>query len=48
MFTKNGEDWVQLGLVSWGPPDDAKWDKSWDVNSDVSYFKSWITANMAA
>ncbi|XP_063676450.1 ovochymase-2-like isoform X2 [Bolinopsis microptera] len=48
LFTKNGGDWVQLGLVSWGPPNDAKWDKSWDVNSDVSYFKSWITANMAA
>merc|ERR1719456_1293818 len=49
LFTKTiSGEWVQLGLVSWGPPNEFKGGTLWDVNSDVSYYKTWITDNMAA
>ena len=45
---KAGGDFVQLALVSWGPQPDQQTTDSWDVNSDVSFYKTWITTNMAA
>ena len=44
MFTKSGEEWVQLGLVSWGAEDMDE--SSYDVNTDVSYFKPWILSSI--
>ena len=40
LFTKVADKWTQLGVVSWGAeePDET----AFDVNTDVSYFKSWI------
>ena len=40
LITKVKDKWVQLGIVSWGAEDPDE--SSFDVNTDVSYFKSWI------
>mgnify|MGYP005727920959 CR=1 FL=1 len=49
LFTKTEEgEWVQLGLVSWGPSNEDKDVTLWDVNSDISYYKTWINDNIAA
>merc|ERR1719232_1005042 len=42
LFTKKNGQWVQLGLVSWGPNEITS--TSYDVNTDVLYFKDWIVA----
>jgi len=48
LFTKSSSgDWVQLGLVSWGPTNEQKADRTWDVNSDVSFYKIWINDHIA-
>ena len=48
LFTKSSSgDWVQLGLVSWGPTNEQKADRTWDVNSDVSFYKTWINEHIA-
>eukprot|EP00116_Pleurobrachia_bachei_P006552 sb/3466814/ len=46
LFTKNGTEWLQLALVSWGPSEITE--TSWDVNSNVNYYRDWITTNMNA
>ena len=43
LFTKKEGEWVQLGLVSWGPTEIT--DSSFDVNTDVLYFRDWIVAH---
>jgi len=43
LFTKKEGEWVQLGLVSWGPTEIS--DTSFDVNTDVLYFRDWIVAH---
>ncbi|KAL5268025.1 hypothetical protein ACHWQZ_G004913 [Mnemiopsis leidyi] len=44
VFSKVGEKWVQLGIVSWGAEDQDE--SSFDVNTDVSYYKSWILSSI--
>ena len=43
LFTKKNGQWVQLGLVSWGPNEITS--TSYDVNTDVLYFKDWIVTH---
>lgn len=43
LFTKKDDKWTQLALVSWGPA--TMTETTYDVNSNVSYYKSWINAN---
>lgn len=45
LFTKLSETWTQLALVSWGPEETLE--DSYDVNSNVKYYKDWITAQMS-
>lgn len=33
---------MQLGLVSWGPSLDKMDELTWDVNTDVAYYRDWI------
>lgn len=47
LFTKNYDgEWVQLGLVSWGPVLGEESENSFDVNTNIYYFKDWIEENM--
>ncbi|XP_063681492.1 trypsin-1-like isoform X2 [Bolinopsis microptera] len=43
LFTKKDGKWVQLGLVSWGPTEITA--TSYDVNTDVLYFRDWIVTH---
>ena len=43
VFTKKNGNWVQIGLVSWGPTEITE--TSYDVNTDVLYFKDWIVTH---
>eukprot|EP00116_Pleurobrachia_bachei_P007179 sb/3467441/ len=46
LFTKKDGDWMQLALVSWGP--ESQTHSSFDVNTDVLYYKDWISTHMDA
>lgn len=45
---KAADDFVQIGLVSWGPEVSDQDTKTWDVNADVGYYLKWISDNMNA
>ena len=45
---KAANDFVQIGLVSWGPDPSNQQATTWDINADVGYYLQWITDNMNA
>ena len=45
---KAANDFVQIGLVSWGPDPSNQQATTWDINADVGYYLQWITENMNA
>lgn len=46
LFTMVNGTWTQLALVSWGASPGEFTNVTYDVNTNVSYYKSWIETNM--